>query len=62
MADQIECEEGGPCPLDECGGTILLAPVENCSCHINPPCGACENQGFTCSECFTEFDRDGIML
>ena len=57
----LECEEGGPCPQSGCGGTMNLALVENCSCHLMPPCGACENQGLICSECLSEADRDGIM-
>lgn len=43
-------EEGDACP--ECGsGKLAYPPVENCSCHINPPCSACADRVLTCGEC-----------
>lgn len=44
-------EEGEICNRDGCGGTMGWPDVEGCSCHINPPCGACENNPLTCDEC-----------
>lgn len=43
-------EEGATCPTG-CGGTLHLPPVEGCSCHIAPPCGACTDQRLTCDAC-----------
>lgn len=42
-------EEGDTCNRDGCKGTMVFAP-ENCSCHINPPCGSCLD-GMTCDKC-----------
>jgi hypothetical protein len=51
-----EHEEGGECP--ECKEGILYYPkVENCSCHIHPPCSACVNNVLTCPNCCWEEDR-----
>lgn len=43
--------EGHICNRDGCKGVIELLPVEDCSCHISPPCGACVGQKATCPEC-----------
>ncbi len=43
-------EEGSQCP-DCWEGIMELPPVENCSCHINPPCEACVNNKLECSGC-----------
>jgi len=43
-------DEGSPCPIG-CGGTLYYPPVENCSCHINPPCYACISIKLTCNKC-----------
>lgn len=45
----IELTEGGSCPI--CGGVIHLQDIENCSCHILPPCSACVSAELECSEC-----------
>ncbi len=42
-------EEGDHCP--ECGTSIVYPKVEGCSCHINPPCGACVDNRLTCPSC-----------
>jgi len=43
-------EEGSKCP--DCGIGVLEYPmVENCACHINPPCNACVENLLTCPEC-----------
>jgi len=44
-------EEGDVCNRDGCKGMIEAAEVENCSCHINPPCSACVDAGFICPDC-----------
>jgi hypothetical protein len=50
----ILIEEGGMCPNKACDGLLEPKPVENCSCHINPPCPACEGQVLWCPECTWE--------
>ena len=43
-------EEGDKCP--ECGnGKLYYPPVENCTCHINPPCSACTGNKLKCDKC-----------
>lgn len=42
--------ENDSCP--KCQEGILTYPeVENCSCHINPPCQACVDNLLTCNVC-----------
>lgn len=43
-------EEGMSCP-ELCGGTLAYPKVENCSCHVSPPCGACTSTVLTCDKC-----------
>lgn len=43
--------EGDNCSRDGCTGVIAIHPVENCSCHISPPCGACTAPRCYCPEC-----------
>jgi len=46
----FEIEEGDICP--ECNNGIMgFEPVENCSCHINPPCSQCVNNPLVCLSC-----------
>lgn len=49
-------EEGNVCP--ECGGILGWPVVENCSCHIRPPCEACMSAVLTCPECGWEADDE----
>jgi len=51
VTDDVGYEEGDVCNRNGCKGVIEAAEVENCSCHINPPCSACVNAGFNCPEC-----------
>lgn len=37
-----------------CQGTMIYGPVENCSCHISPPCGWCESNPLICDTCGEE--------
>lgn len=46
-------DEDNPKPLP-CTGTMHYADVENCSCHINPPCSWCENNPLVCDTCGEE--------
>jgi len=49
-------EEGDHCP--ECkDGKLYYPPIENCSCHINPPCSACTNRNLVCDRCQHEPDE-----
>lgn len=34
-----------------CQGVMGYEQVENCSCHISPPCGRCENNPLVCDTC-----------
>lgn len=43
--------EGDVCNRDGCEGRIEIAKVENCSCHISPPCYACTEPRGYCQEC-----------
>lgn len=44
-------EEDNICGVEGCTGVLGYEPVENCSCHINPPCGNCEDNPLVCLEC-----------
>src|ERR1700744_4843755 len=44
-------EEGATCLRNGCQGVIAEHPVENCSCHISPPCGACTTPREYCPVC-----------
>lgn len=46
-------EEGDYCYAD-CIGQLFYPPVENCSCHINAPCGACIDNTLICDKCGAE--------
>ena len=48
--------EDSICP--ECSGSLYYPEVENCSCHINPPCSACTDNPLTCEDCGWE-DSNG---
>lgn len=46
--------EGDKCPHfrpEGCCGRLQLTEVENCSCHINAPCGACLSVKLVCDDC-----------
>lgn len=43
-------EDGDKCP--KCNkGSFHYPDVENCTCHISAPCGACENNRLECDVC-----------
>lgn len=44
-------EEGDCCRELGCSGVLAFPRVENCSCHINPPCSACTSASLSCPEC-----------
>lgn len=49
--ERIGTNEGDLCRRGGCRGRIEIKPVENCSCHISPPCGACLDAPLWCPEC-----------
>lgn len=50
--------EGDTCGREGCKGTVKEHPVNNCSCHLNPPCGACTSPRGFCSDCGWEESED----
>lgn len=44
-------EEGDKCRMLECEGKYGYHPVENCSCHISPPCYKCVENPMVCLDC-----------
>ena len=47
-------KEGEICNRDGCVGIMGYEPVENCSCHINPPCSQCVDNPLICLKCGEE--------
>ena len=43
--------EGEACGRNGCNGCIEVAPPENCSCHLSPPCASCTAPRAFCPEC-----------
>lgn len=44
-------EEGDKCPTAGCCGVLGFNAVENCSCHISPPCHSCVDNPLVCPKC-----------
>ena len=44
-------EEGGNCPVENCGGRLVYKISSECYCHINPPCHFCVDNELTCENC-----------
>lgn len=53
--------EGEMCSRKGCKGIVKEHPVENCSCHIAPPCGACTSPRGFCEACGWEESEDLIV-
>lgn len=53
--------EGDVCGREGCTGHIDRHPVENCSCHISPPCSACMEPKNFCPVCGWE-EADDIVV
>lgn len=51
MSDNFGYLEGETCGRDGCEGIIQERVVENCSCHISPPCSTCTTPREYCPEC-----------
>lgn len=54
-------DAGEVCKRNGCTGVIQERPVEGCSCHINPPCGACTTPNEYCPVCDWEAKNDRIF-
>lgn len=53
-SDNRTYEEGDVCPA--CGdGKLEYGEVENCSCHLCPPCNACVENPLVCNECGADY-------
>ncbi len=46
-----ELEEGDPCSQEGCTGLMEYPVVEDCSCHIAPPCNQCVENKLRCGIC-----------
>ena len=46
-----EITEGDWCNKLDCDGVYSHGDVEGCSCHISPPCHACEDNPLCCTTC-----------
>ncbi len=44
-------KEGEICNRGGCPGIMEFKEVENCMCHIRPPCNACVDNLFRCDTC-----------
>ena len=53
-------EEGDRCGRDGCCGIIMTRPVEDCTCHLHPPCGSCVSPREYCPECGWD-SRDDVV-
>lgn len=53
----VDIQEGDNCPDQECCGTMEYGEVENCSCHISPPCHHCVDNPLVCSDCGYTLDE-----
>lgn len=58
---QVGDEEGSRCARWGCSGVIKVEQVENCSCHISPPCGQCTSVGLTCPKCGWRSEDDVVI-
>lgn len=53
--------EGETCQRKGCAGVVKEHAVENCSCHICPPCGACTSPRGYCEACGWEESEDQVI-
>ncbi|WP_236248336.1 hypothetical protein [Pseudomonas mosselii] len=49
--NELGYSEGDACGREGCMGEIRLEKVENCSCHISPPCWNHESADMHCPDC-----------
>lgn len=53
----MDIEEGSSCP-EGCGGTLEYKRVDDCSCHISPPCNSCVDAPLVCDKCGHTIERE----
>jgi hypothetical protein len=53
--------EGDRCGRNLCDGIIIYRKVENCSCHISPPCSACVEPRGECPTCGWD-ERNDVVI
>lgn len=53
--------EGEVCGRKMCSGIVKEHSVDNCSCHICPPCGACTSPRGYCETCGWKESEDQII-
>lgn len=53
-----EMEEGQICPVHGCAGVLGYAPVQECRCHLSPPCSACTENPLVCLTCGEQPEED----
>ena len=51
MEDTDRVNEGDACRDHSCIGFYTFPEIENCTCHISPPCGACLDAQLICTDC-----------
>lgn len=56
MSEEFGWCEGDTCGREGCKGEIQMRKAENCSCHLNAPCGACTAPRQYCDTC--EWDEE----
>ena len=61
MSIELGYVEGDVCNRNGCHGIVAEHPVENCSCHIDPPCSECTSDRSYCSECDWE-GKDDVRI
>lgn len=54
--------EGDTCNRSGCVGVIDSHPSDNCSCHINPPCGSCTSPRNFCPVCDWQEADDPLVV
>lgn len=57
---KIGLEEDDACNRDGCDGVMELGDVEDCLCHLSPPCQACMTTPFKCNKCGEEVPNETI--
>ena len=53
---KVLISEDGPCPHEDCTGTLFISRQGDCTCHITPPCGSCVEAPLECNKCHDVFD------
>ncbi|QIY81478.1 hypothetical protein [Chromobacterium violaceum] len=61
MTEEYGQLDGERCGRLGCNGVIKEHQVENCSCHISPPCGACTTPREYCPVCGWEAADDEVF-